>query len=80
MRRSCWLYGVVPCGERSRSLGLVGLLGVLVVEDVGRGRWEVWEVVVGVVGWGLGGKWCLAFGLVGVRGWWVVLARVLREP
>ena len=58
---------MVQCEERSRSLGLLGLLGGLVVEDVRRVRWEVWEVVGGVVGLGLGGKWWWAFGLVGVR-------------
>ena len=46
-------------GELSRSLGLVGLLGSLVVEGVVRGRWGVWEVVVGMAG--------LCFG---VRRWW----------
>ena len=46
-------------GELSRSLGLVGLLGGLVVEGVVRGRWGVWEVVVGMAG--------LCFG---VRRWW----------
>ena len=56
MRRSCGLYGVVQCGERSRSLGLVGLLGGLVVEGGVRGRGEVWEVVVGIVGLGFGVK------------------------
>ena len=78
MRRSCWLYGVVQCRERSRSLGLVGLLGGLVVECGVRVRWEVWEAVVGIVGLGFGVRRWWAFGLVGVRWWWVVLARVLR--
>ena len=78
MRRSFWLYGVVQCGEQSRSLWLVGLLGGLVVEGGVRGRWEVWEVVVGIVGLGFGVTRWWAFGLVGFLWWWLVLARVLR--
>ena len=63
-------------GGLSRSRGLVGLLGGLVVEVVHM-HLEVWRVAVGMAGLGFGVRSWWALELVEVRWWCLVVARVL---